>query len=69
MEREVGSSFGIGWAYITFFSAMAISIAAATTLWRLVEVPTMRFSKRIKLEARDEATAAVSTPQASLATT
>jgi peptidoglycan/LPS O-acetylase OafA/YrhL len=54
LEKVLGSSFGIGWAYFAFASACAISFAASSIAWRLLEAPTIRLSKRIRLPSRAE---------------
>lgn len=69
IERLAGNSFGVGWAIIAFASASAVSLAAATLLWRLVEVPTMRLSKRVRLESRVEEPTPPTESVPSLATT
>jgi peptidoglycan/LPS O-acetylase OafA/YrhL len=52
LERVVGPRFGLAWAWIAFASASAVSIGASALMWWLVESPTMRLSKRIRLPSR-----------------
>jgi peptidoglycan/LPS O-acetylase OafA/YrhL len=52
LERVKGSGFGLGWAWIAFASACGITIGASTLMWWLIELPTTRLSKRIRLPSR-----------------
>ena len=51
-ERLLGASFGIGWAWIAFVTATAITVTFSWLAWRFVEAPTMRLSKRVRLPTR-----------------
>jgi peptidoglycan/LPS O-acetylase OafA/YrhL len=52
LERAMGPRFGLVWAWAAFASACAITIGASAVMWRLIESPTMRLSKRIRLPSR-----------------
>ena len=52
LERVAGGSFGLVWAWSAFFSASFITIGASALMWRLIESPTMRISKRVRLPVR-----------------
>lgn len=52
LERVLGPRFGLVWAWAAFASACAITIGASALMWRLIESPTMRLSKRIRLPSR-----------------
>lgn len=55
LQHLVGESFGIGWACFAFVSALGISVVTSTIAWKLIEVPTMRLSKRIRLKTTSNA--------------
>lgn len=44
-------------ARLLFLLAVAASLVAATVSWRLIEAPTMRLSRRVRLPARAAAPA------------
>jgi peptidoglycan/LPS O-acetylase OafA/YrhL len=57
LQKLVGPSFGIAWGWIAFASACTICFIASDLMWRLIESPTMRFSKKIRLPVRGAAAA------------
>jgi peptidoglycan/LPS O-acetylase OafA/YrhL len=56
LERVAGGTFGLVWAWGAFFSALLLTVGASALMWRLIESPTMRVSKRIRLPARPRET-------------
>jgi peptidoglycan/LPS O-acetylase OafA/YrhL len=63
LQKIVGPSFGIAWAWFAFISAIAICSIASALTWKLIEEPTMRFSKRIRLPTRSALKPVVGLPQ------
>ena len=59
LERVHGGRIGPVFAWFEFASAVAVTVGISAVTWRLIENPSMKLSKRIRLQQRERSSGAL----------